>query len=155
MPRIARRPVSELTGHLGYWLRQVSNHVSHAFARRLESRAVTVAEWAVLRALYAGEALAPSRLADQLGLTRAAISKLAERLVAKRLASRARNTSDGRAQTLTLTTKGRSLVPKLPELADRNDAGFFARLASEERASVERLLREIVRMRGLKVTSVD
>lgn len=96
MPRIARRPVSELTGHLGYWLRQVSNHVSHAFARRLESRAVTVAEWAVLRALYAGEALAPSRLADQLGLTRAAISKLAERLVAKRLASRARNTSDGR-----------------------------------------------------------
>ena len=35
---------SDLTSHLGYWLRHVSNHVSHAFARKLESRDVTVAE---------------------------------------------------------------------------------------------------------------
>ena len=29
------RPASDLTSHLGYWLRYVSNHVSHAFARKL------------------------------------------------------------------------------------------------------------------------
>ncbi len=34
---------SELTEHLGYWLRLVSNHVSHTFAARLAAKDVTVA----------------------------------------------------------------------------------------------------------------
>jgi hypothetical protein len=38
------KAVSELTAHLGYWLRHVSDHVSHAFARKLASQDVTVAE---------------------------------------------------------------------------------------------------------------
>ena len=33
-----RRSISDLTAHLGYWLRFVSNHVSQAFARRLEGQ---------------------------------------------------------------------------------------------------------------------
>ena len=45
---------SELTTHLGYWLRLVSNHVSQAFARKLEGRGVTVAEWVVMRLLLDG-----------------------------------------------------------------------------------------------------
>ena len=65
--------VPELTAHLGYWLRQVSNHVSHAFARKLEAEGVTVAEWTMLRELYGGHALGPSRLAERMGLTRGAI----------------------------------------------------------------------------------
>jgi DNA-binding MarR family transcriptional regulator len=144
------RPASDLTSHLGYWLRHVSNHVSYAFARKLESRDVTVAEWVVMRELYGADALAPSRLADKLGLTRGAISKLAERLIAKGLIIRASHVSDGRAHTLALTPKGRSVVPKLASLADRNDAEFFDHLTAQERATVERVLKEIVRIRGLK-----
>ena len=44
--------VSDLTDHLGFWLRYVSNHVSHAFAVKLAGKDVTAAEWVVLRALY-------------------------------------------------------------------------------------------------------
>ena len=33
-------PVSDLTAHLGFWLRTVSNHVSHAFAGRLAAQGV-------------------------------------------------------------------------------------------------------------------
>jgi DNA-binding MarR family transcriptional regulator len=153
MPR--SRPASDLTSHLGYWLRHVSNHVSYAFARKLESRDVTVAEWVVMRELYGEEALAPSRLADKLGLTRGAISKLAERLIAKGLVMRAADVSDGRAHTLALTTKGRSLIPKLAALADQNDAEFFDHLSAQERATVERVLKEIVKIRGLKSVPVD
>ena len=146
---------SELTSHLGYWLRQVSNHVSHAFARKLERRDVTVAEWVVMRELYGASALAPSSVADKLGLTRGAISKLAERLIAKRLVTRAPHASDGRAHTLALTPKGRSLIPRLAALADQNDAEFFDHISAEERATVERVLKEIVRVRGLKRIPVD
>ena len=52
--------VSHLEAHLGYWLRFVSNHVSHAFSRKLFARDVTVAEWVVLRELYERDAVAPS-----------------------------------------------------------------------------------------------
>jgi DNA-binding MarR family transcriptional regulator len=149
------RPASDLTSHLGYWLRHVSNHVSHAFARKLESRDVTVAEWVVMRELYGANALAPSRLADKLRLTRGAISKLAERLISKELVMRASDASDGRAHTLALTAKGRSLIPKLAALADRNDAEFFDHLSAQERATIERILKEIVKIRGLKAIPVD
>ena len=149
------RPASDLTSHLGYWLRQVSNHVSQAFARKLESRDVTVAEWVVMRELYGASALAPSRLADKLRLTRGAISKLAERLISKELVMRASDASDGRAHTLALTAKGRSLIPKLAALADRNDAEFFDHLTAQDRATIERILKEIVKIRGLKAIPVD
>jgi DNA-binding MarR family transcriptional regulator len=153
MPRSL--PASDLTSHLGYWLRHVSNHVSHAFARKLETRNVTVAEWVVLRELYSADAVAPSGLADKLGLTRGAISKLAERLIAKGLVMRASHVSDGRAHTLALAAKGRSLIPKLAALADQNDAEFFDHLTAHERATVERVLKEIVKIRGLKSIPVD
>jgi hypothetical protein len=45
--------VSQLEAHLGYWLRAVSNHVSHAFKMKVETHGVTVAEWVVLRARWA------------------------------------------------------------------------------------------------------
>ena len=50
-----RTELSSLESHLGYWIRYVSNHVSHAFALKLAAVGVTVAEWVVLRDLYDSE----------------------------------------------------------------------------------------------------
>jgi DNA-binding MarR family transcriptional regulator len=146
--------VADLAAHLGYWLRYVSNHVSHAFSLKLEAREVTVAEWVVLRELYDAEARAPSRLADKLGMTRGAISKLADRLIAKSLVERAASEDDGRAQTLALTPQGRRLVPALAALADQNDAYFFGHLTLEERAMVERVLKDVVERRAFSSVPV-
>ena len=146
---------SDLTDHLGYWLRYVSNHVSQAFARKVEAHGVTVAEWVLMRQLLDEETLAPSRLANRMGMTRGAISKLAERLIAKSMLVRAADPEDGRAQTLSLTSVGRALVPKLAALADANDAEFFDHLASKDRAALLRILRRIVERRGLKSLPVD
>ncbi len=149
------QPSSDLTAHLGYWLRYVSNHVSQAFARKVEAHGVTVAEWALMRQLLEVEALAPSRLADRMGMTRGAITKLADRLIAKTLLVRAADPEDGRGQTLSLTPSGRAIVPELAALADANDAEFFAHLAPEDRAALFRILREVVEKHGLKSVPVD
>ncbi len=149
------RSASDLTAHLGYWLRYVSNHVSQAFARKVEAHGVTVAEWVLMRQLLEEKALAPSQLADRMGMTRGAISKLADRLIAKSMLVRAADPKDGRAQTLALTSAGRALVPKLAALADANDAEFFNHLRSKDRATLLRILREIVEKRGLKSLPVD
>jgi DNA-binding MarR family transcriptional regulator len=146
---------SGLTAHLGYWLRFVSNHVSQAFARKVEARGVTVAEWVVMRDLFDVEAMAPSRLAERIGMTRGAITKLADRLVGKQLVTRTADPTDGRAQTLALTPEGRALVPELAALADANDSEFFDALTPEERAALTRILRGIVERRGLTRVPVD
>ena len=148
-------PTSELTAHLGYWLRFVSNHVSQAFAHKVEGRGVTVAEWVVMRELLDVDAMAPSRLAERIGMTRGAITKLADRLIAKDLVTRAADPADGRAQTLALTPAGRALVPELAVLADANDSEFFGALTPEERTALTRILRGIVERRGLTRVPVD
>jgi DNA-binding MarR family transcriptional regulator len=147
--------LSELTDHVGYWLRQVSNHVSQAFARKVEAHGVTVAEWVLMRQLLGEDRLPPSQIAERMGMTRGAVTKLADRLIAKSLLVREADPEDGRAQTLALTPKGRKLVPKLAALADTNDAEFFDHLAQNDRAALLRILRGIVVKRALKSLPVD
>ena len=145
-----KSPVPPLSAHLGYWLRFVSNHVSYAFARKLADKDVTAAEWVVMHELYGERAVAPSSLAERLGLSRGAISKLADRLIQKKLISREDSASDLRAHTLTLTSAGTALVPILAALADENDAEFFGDMTAKERAALERVLKSLVARHGLK-----
>ncbi|MGH8295365.1 MAG: MarR family winged helix-turn-helix transcriptional regulator [Steroidobacteraceae bacterium] len=136
------RQVSSLETHLGYWLRYVSNQVSHAFSRKVQARGVTVAEWVVLRELYDNE-LTPSTLAYHLGLTRGAVSKLAERLAAKRLVAQRPRAGDARSLTLALTAEGREIVPVLAGLADENDEEFFGCLDMKLRKTIESAMRQL------------
>lgn len=152
---MSNEPASNLTAHLGYWLRFVSNHVSQGFARAVEAEGVTVAEWVLMRQLFDEAALAPSHLAARMCMTRGAISKLADRLIAKSLLVRAADPADRRGQTLALTPAGRALVPRLAALADANDAHSFAHLTPDDRAALLRILRGIVEKRGLRSPPVD
>jgi MarR family transcriptional regulator, lower aerobic nicotinate degradation pathway regulator len=146
---------AELDAHLGFLLRQVSNAVSQDFARRLAGEGVTVAEWVVLRALHDEPALAPSALAARLALTRGAISKLADRLIAKHLIVRRDDPQDGRGQLLALSPEGRALVPVLADHADRNDAEYFDVLTAPERSALTGALRKLIARRRLRATPTD
>jgi DNA-binding MarR family transcriptional regulator len=146
---------SELTDHTGYWMRMVSNAVSQEFARKVLAEDVTVAEWSFMRALYDLEPTPPSVLAEKMGMTKGAISKLAERLVAKQLVERAENLQDKRAHSLSLAAEGRAKIPALASLADENDAEFFGVLTKEEHETLDRILKVLAKRRGLKATPVD
>jgi DNA-binding MarR family transcriptional regulator len=147
--------VSNLEDHTGYWLRLVSNHVSQAFAKRIETRGISVAEWVVLRILFDKEAEAPSNIAHRLGMTRGAITKVADKLIAKKLIARAVDPEDGRAQLLNLSAKGKRLVPELAMLADQNDSEFFGHLSAADRKALTRILKQIAAGQALKSAPVD
>jgi DNA-binding MarR family transcriptional regulator len=143
-------PASHLRDHLGYWMRAVSNLVSGTFSQRLAERDVSVPEWVVMRLLLDGPA-APSQIAETVGMTRGAITKVVDRLARRGLVSRAGAGADSsgaaadrRFRSIRLTAAGQALVPDLAALADANDAVFFGHLAPEERAALERLLRDIL-----------
>lgn len=135
---------SELTRHIGFWMRLVSNNVSHAFARKLEVSGVTVAEWVVLREMYAGdETTSPSAIAELTGLTRGAVSKLINRILGKGLVTRRECAGDRRYQDIKLTRAGVAIVPRLASLADENDEEFFRVLSDSERRSLTLTLRKL------------
>lgn len=150
-----QKPVPDLQGHLGYWLRMVSNAVSHSFARCVESEGVTVAEWVFLWMLYDAEPIAPSSLAQRMGMTKGAISKLADRLVAKNLVERHPKSNARRGYALALNVGGRALVPRLADLADKNDSAFFGGLDPSERDQLQALLRKIASTRQLTTAPTD
>lgn len=120
----------------------VSNHVSHSFARRLEARNIAVAEWVVLRQMF-DQPIAPSEIARMIGMTRGAVSKLVDRLIAKGLAHRENVADDRRYQRLTLTPEGKRLVPELEKIADQNDLETFSALTPQERDSLRVLLMKL------------
>jgi DNA-binding MarR family transcriptional regulator len=148
-------PPSDLHSHIGFWLRHVSNHVSQAFAQKLLTSGVTVAEWVILRDMFERDGTAPSDLAEISGLTRGAISKLADRLIDKQLLARTYAKDDRRYQTLALTAAGRSLVPTLAKLADENDEQFFAALSPKQHKRLVNTLKKLVEANHLSTLPTE
>ena len=150
------RYVSSLEDHLGYWLRLVSNNVSASFARRLETLDVSVSEWVALRKLFDQRAaISISTLAEQMGMTKAPVSRLVERLVQKELVNRQDSRNDGRAQQIWLSSAGQKLVPKLAAIADENDEAFFAHLPISGRVTMIALMKDIAKRYRLTQVPMD
>jgi len=134
------RQLTPLEGHLGYWLRRVSNAVSGTFARALLEKHTSVAEWVLLRELHERGRTAPGELADSLGLTRGAVSKIVDKLDAKGWIQTEAKEGDSRFRLLFLTRAGRRSLPVLAEIADQNDALFFNCLNAREKRTLRELL---------------
>ncbi len=152
---LQRRDPGSLEAHLGYCLRRVSNHVSSTFARLLREQGTSTAEWVVLRLLDQGAAKGPSELAEALSLTRGAMSKILAKLEAKGWVAREVREDDNRAQWVSLTSAGRAVVPKLAELADRNDEEQFQALSETERAKLRRLLLKLTEFHQIRDVAVE
>lgn len=154
-PKATSLTVSDLKKHLGFWLRFVSNHVSHAFARKLQARGVTVAEWVVMREMFDDEEISPGVVAERIGMTRGGVSKLVDRLVGKELITRTDRTDDRRFQSIALTSAGRRLIPRLAKLADENDEEFFGPLSDEERTALLSSMKKLVQAHGLETLPTE
>lgn len=148
------KKISGLEDHLGYWLRYVSNQVSLSFRQRLEEEEMTVGEWVALRLLYENEDF-PASLAEKIGVTRGAMTKIIDRLFEKGLINRAELQEDRRFQKIAITKSGRALVPKLAHIADENEAFYFSHLSDEDKKSLAHLLKQTVEFHNLKNKPLD
>lgn len=156
MTGTAKLDASHLKSHLGYHLRVVSNAVSHSFARKLAAGDVTVAEWVILREMYAGdEKTSPSVVAELTGLTRGAVSKLIDRLLRKGLVTRTESAGDRRYQEIKLSASAIRLVPKLANIADENDEIFFSVLSRSERKDLMSILVKLAEFHKLNKNPIE
>ena len=94
----------------------------------------------LLRELHERGRTAPGELADSLGLTRGAVSKIVDKLDAKGWIQTEAKEGDSRFRLLSLTRAGRRSLPVLAEIADQNDALFFNCLNAREKRTLRELL---------------
>ena len=132
--------VPQLESHLGYLLRRVSSAVSGSFSRSLQEKQTSVAEWVLLRELDERGQTSPGELADSLGLTRGAVSKIVDKLDAKGWIQTEAKEGDSRFRLLSITRAGRRSLPVLAKIADQNDAGYFDCLTAGEKNTLRELL---------------
>jgi DNA-binding MarR family transcriptional regulator len=154
-PKAPNQTVSDLKKHAGFWLRFVSNHVSHAFARKLLASGVTVAEWVVMREMFDDQETSPGVLAERIGMTRGGVSKLVDRLVSKKFVTRRDRSDDRRFQSIALTAAGLRLIPQLAALADQNDEEFFHPLSVGERAALIAMMKKLVQAHRLQTLPTE
>jgi len=132
--------IAGLESHLGYWLRRVSNAVSGAFARALQEKQTSVGECVLLRELHERGKAAPGELADLLGLTRGAVSKIIDKLEAKDWIETDAKEGDSRYRLLSLSRAARRNLPILAQIADQNDSAYFDCLSTKEKFVLRDLL---------------
>jgi DNA-binding MarR family transcriptional regulator len=152
---LRRMNPANLESHLGYWLRLVSNQISATFARALQERGLSVAEWVALCQIDGTAGLNCAEVAAAMGMTRGAISKVLDKLQDKDWISRAVSAADNRVQVLSLTRRGRRLLPDLGRIADGNDAHFFGGLDAGEQATLRSLLRKVAATHQISTPPVD
>lgn len=105
---------------------------------------MTVSQWAVLITVHRGDATTTREVARYMDIDAGAVSRLVDRLAAKGLMTREPDPSSRRTLRLALTDTGRELVPRLAEIADRNDAHFFAGLDPAQRHQLEEWIRRLL-----------
>jgi DNA-binding MarR family transcriptional regulator len=85
----------------------------------------------------------PGELAETVGLTRGAVSKVVAKLEAKMWLQARIAEGDSRVRLLSITREGRRILPILAKVADENDARFFNCLDANERHSLQKLLSKL------------
>ncbi len=103
----------------------------------------------LLLELHDREQTSHRELADSLGLTRGAISKIVDKLDAKGWVQTDAKEGDSRFRLLSITRAGRRNLPVLAEIADQNDARYFDCLNAKEKSVLRKLLIKLVDHNGI------
>lgn len=104
---------------------------------------VTPEQWVVLYRLYEAPGLTQAGLGERTVKDKTTITRILDRLAAKKLLTRRRDEHDRRSQRIDLTPAGRSLVERLVPLVRAYAIAAFADVPPADRDSLRRILGNI------------
>jgi len=122
---------------LGYRSSRLARIMQNRLEAQLADHGLTRLMWCVLSGVGEERVQTPSELADYVGVTRPAISRLVKALEDKGLIRRTNgNGSDGRAVRIELTGQGQRVLPQMREMVNRMNDHFTAKIPPEHLALV-------------------
>ncbi len=108
--------------------------------RRLKAYEVTMPQWTILKQLWQQEGRSQVELQELLGLDKATITGLVQRMTSLGLIQRSPDPNDKRVQRVFLTERGRALEPITSSIVEEVNASTLAGFSEDERAFFLRLL---------------
>jgi DNA-binding MarR family transcriptional regulator len=133
--------IGVLTGHLGYFIRRLQVWVFQDFIRTLAGIDIRPAQYSVLVVIAANPGLSQSDLADILGIERARLVRLLDKLEKRDLTQRLNSRTDRRSHALRLTPAGHKTLKRAKTLAALHESQLVEKLGAEPR----RLLIDILK----------
>jgi DNA-binding MarR family transcriptional regulator len=130
-----------LDGHLGYFLRRIQVWVFQDFIRMLSSIDLRPAQYSVLAVIGANRGLSQADVAQLLGIERARLVRLLDRLEKRGLTQRLASPVDRRSHALQLTPAGQSLLKRAKALAAIHEANLLQRFGVANHARMMEALR--------------
>ncbi len=126
----ASGPLDKSPSHL---LHRALQRALDIYAETSGPSAVTQRQYAVLAAVAAHEGLTQADLVRSTGIDRSTLAELVARMLGKDLIARERSSDDGRANTVTLTDKGRTALSEAQPRADAADDAILRLIPSGKR----------------------
>ncbi len=128
---------------LGFQLRLAYIAISRHFAVALSQINLTQKQTAVLWLIGSNAGVSQIKLATELGMDRASMMSIIDRLEERGLIVRARSPLDGRRQELSLTAKGRTTLAQCKTAITRHERWIAARFTKGQLSELKRSLRRI------------
>ncbi|UWQ14735.1 MarR family transcriptional regulator [Aliiroseovarius sp. M344] len=125
-------PKTSIHKSLGYWVSLLSRTMEAEFSRHLAPHGLTRMSYAVLAAMAFGGHVTPSGIADSIGVDRAAVTRLLDKLEAQELIARARDKRDRRSIVLQVLPRGEALAKEMQECSRAVNANFTEALTRDE-----------------------
>jgi len=119
-----------LRGHLGYFLRRAQVSVFQDFIQALSSINIRPAQYSVLVVIGANPGLSQADVSELLGIERARLVRLLDRLEKRGLTQRLASPVDRRSHALKLTAAGRAIVKRAKALAAIHETRLLERLGA-------------------------
>ena len=132
--------LGRLNGLVGFHLRMASAAVARDFAATLEDLGLTQKQCAVLELIAANPQVSQIDMAAALGMDRATMMAVVDRLDDRGLVLRAASQRDRRRQELTLSEAGHALLREARRHIARHERRFLDRLGPERAALLMQLL---------------
>jgi len=132
--------LGRLDGLLGFHLRMASAAVARDFTATLEDLGLTQKQCAVLELIAANPQVSQIDMAATLGMDRATMMAVVDRLDQRELLVRTASQRDRRRQELTLSEAGLNLLRDARRRIAQHEKRFLDRLGPERAAALMRLL---------------
>jgi DNA-binding MarR family transcriptional regulator len=133
----------DLENHLGFLLRMAYMVASRHFAHAMDRLDLTQKQTGVLWLIGANGGASQTAIANELGMDRASMMAIVDRLEERELVTRERSQHDGRRQALFLTPKGRRLLSQASDALMRHETWLAAPFTPEELTALKALLKRV------------
>lgn len=129
-----------LQERLGFRLSRLSKMMQMRLEALLRDHDLTRLEWCVLSGVALEGHDSPSDLAEHVGITRPAVSRLLKTLVQRELIERKLRDTDGRSRKLNVTAKGKELIAICLPLVEHNQEHFANKLNCDQQRALNEAL---------------